>query len=458
MVRSPAITIALIAIGALAACTTFSGLTADSAAVVPNPDGKAAGAQCVDDGDCASLKCTSGKCTTVAGADPENGKKDGDETDVDCGGKSAPKCEEGKSCDENDDCESASCTSGTCKAPSPDDGLKNADETDVDCGGVAAPKCALDKACEKNTDCASDACGYEKKCVEFKSCVSHFGGDTCGSGETSAADKKHESCCTVVQSQSIKVNKYQVTAGRMRAFIDRYNGNLKLWAESNPKGWNSAWNSELPGSPDEALESMGPAAKRGCRITQSGGGSRTYWTPERQYVDGNVDKQSYPQDVLDEKALNCVSWHLAQALCVFDGGRLMSNAELKSLRTNGGATRWPWGDTPSFQFKSGSNPANHTYNYQLPQSTTQDQTRFVSPPGRFPAGANQDGVQDLIGNVMPWVNDNPRRFAWTASWEDSHPPAGVSGVPETQLWPQANGSGGPDANGYWAIGFRCVFE
>src|SRR5688572_1846745 len=36
-----------------------------------------------------------------------NGQKDGDESDVDCGGAAAPKCGEGKSCNEDTDCEVA---------------------------------------------------------------------------------------------------------------------------------------------------------------------------------------------------------------------------------------------------------------------------------------------------------------------------------------------------------------
>jgi len=447
--------VALVVLGTVAACS------ADPAAAgpdVPNPDGKSAGAGCKVAKDCASLKCEAGKCGAVAGANPTNTKKDGDETDVDCGGKSAPKCADGKACTEAEDCESAACTGAKCKSPAPDDTLKNGDETDVDCGGAKAPKCATGKACAANSDCASDGCSYDKTCVEYRSCVAHFGGDTCGVGETGTPGAKHESCCNVVQSQGIKVGKFQVTSGRIRAFIDRYKGDLQGWAKTNPKNWKAEWNDQLPASADDAIEVMGPANKRGCRITQSGGGSRTYWTPTKEYADGRSDTQEYKQDVLDEKAQNCVPWHMAQALCAFDGGRLMSLAELKKLRTNGGTTKWPWGDTPAFVFKSSANPIVHTYNYQVPEKDGQDQSRFVAPPGRFPDGANKDGVQDMLGNLLPWMNDSPRLFAWTASWEDSHPVVGTGGqTKETQTWPGANSPGGEE-DGYWGIGFRCVFE
>ena len=166
--------------GGLVACTTFNGLTADPGAEVPNPNGKNAGAVCEGDDDCKSLQCKSGKCTAVACAKPDNVTKDGDETDVDCGGSSAPPCEDGKACKANEDCASVSCISGTCKAPSPDDGIKNADETDVDCGGAAAPKCASGKTCSVDADCSVGGCNYAKTCVDAPSCVGHEGGDTCG--------------------------------------------------------------------------------------------------------------------------------------------------------------------------------------------------------------------------------------------------------------------------------------
>lgn len=40
----------------------------------------------------------------------------------------------------------------------PTDGVKNCGETDVDCGGPSAPKCAGNKACSQPSDCASNQC------------------------------------------------------------------------------------------------------------------------------------------------------------------------------------------------------------------------------------------------------------------------------------------------------------
>jgi hypothetical protein len=432
------------------ACTTFSDLSADA----PNPDGKEQGAECIDGSECKSLTCKGGMCTVVvAGGNPTDNVRNGDETDVDCGGESAPRCADGKSCKVAGDCESNSCINGKCKAPAPDDGLKNGDETDVDCGGSKAPKCGVDKGCAKDDDCSSAACSYANKCVEFKSCTSHFGGDTCGAGETGEATAQHESCCaTVTNSAGTRIGKYQVTAGRMRAFVERFGGNLQQWAGTSPQGWNEAWTTELPASMDDALYMLGPGGKRGCSVNEQGKGARTYW----QNLTGETS--DFSKDVLDEKALNCVPWHLAQALCVYDGGRLTSHAENRALVTNDGDNTFPWQfqDTTAYNEAQADDRIVHRYTYATPNppanlrmdgSSPLDRAFFIAPPGRRPTGANRIGVRDAVGNMLPWANDGVRRFSWTLSWEE-HPSKS-----QVATWDFANQLGG-----YYAIGARCAFD
>jgi hypothetical protein len=87
--------------------------------------------------------------------------KNGDETDVDCGGQGpmhCPACLKGKNCSVDADCKSGVC-SGTCQPPPPTctDGATNGSETDIDCGG-ACPKCLDGSACLAGTDCQSGVC------------------------------------------------------------------------------------------------------------------------------------------------------------------------------------------------------------------------------------------------------------------------------------------------------------
>lgn len=100
------------------------------------------GAAC-DDGNACTFgdACSGGQCK--AGPPPacNDGKQNGNETDIDCGGAgtcSLPACGtcgSNATCKGNGDCASLSCKLGHCQAPSCVDGLKNGDEEGVDCGG-----------------------------------------------------------------------------------------------------------------------------------------------------------------------------------------------------------------------------------------------------------------------------------------------------------------------------------
>jgi hypothetical protein len=82
--------------------------------------------------------------------------KNGDESDVDCGGSCAP-CAAALACARHGDCLSGSCAGGLCAAPTCSDGRRDGFEIDVDCG----PGCSLcgpDRRCFDNGDCLSGSC------------------------------------------------------------------------------------------------------------------------------------------------------------------------------------------------------------------------------------------------------------------------------------------------------------
>lgn len=119
----------------------------------------AAGKHCWLDRECQSNRCVSGVC---ANSTCENGVKDGDETDLNCGGAVCPRCRAFWACHVAADCLTNSCTGGLCDAD-PNisicaDGLHNYDETDLDCGGIKCAPCAGGRACLANTDCANGSC------------------------------------------------------------------------------------------------------------------------------------------------------------------------------------------------------------------------------------------------------------------------------------------------------------
>ena len=103
-----------------------------------------------------------------AGPTCDDGKKNGMESDVDCGGSCDP-CADGRFCVAGDDCMNGICTSGSCVAPSCSDGVKNGNELDVDCAGsCGAGKCKEGQACDDNTQCVSQLCAGTNVCISPK--------------------------------------------------------------------------------------------------------------------------------------------------------------------------------------------------------------------------------------------------------------------------------------------------
>ncbi len=93
--------------------------------------------------------------------------KNGDETDIDCGGDSCPGCAINQRCLLNSDCVTNYCNSSNrCAKPKCNDGVKNGLESDTDCGGDCLP-CAVGKYCNSDDDCQSGKCDVTtSKCVE----------------------------------------------------------------------------------------------------------------------------------------------------------------------------------------------------------------------------------------------------------------------------------------------------
>jgi hypothetical protein len=106
--------------------------------------------------DCIGMNCVAGICQ---GPSCSDGFKNGSETGVDCGGGMCLPCGPGQGCMEDFDCTSSVCVGGICQEPSCSDGVKNGSETGVDCGG-SCPPCLLPDGspCAFNADCESAFC------------------------------------------------------------------------------------------------------------------------------------------------------------------------------------------------------------------------------------------------------------------------------------------------------------
>ena len=78
-------------------------------------------------------------------------------------------CESGSDCENDGACSSGFCHPEelVCMEPTCEDGFKNGDQTDIDCGGSSCPVCDLGKMCLDHSDCISEFCDpLENICAE----------------------------------------------------------------------------------------------------------------------------------------------------------------------------------------------------------------------------------------------------------------------------------------------------
>lgn len=306
------------------------------------------------------------------------------------------------------------------------------------------------------------------------SCARLHGGATCG------ADGKGDCCATATQGTT-KLGRYQITAGRMRAFIEAVKGDVAAFVQGLPQTqWQPAWTSVAPLPTDRASAdvALGPAGKKAC--AQGANTGHTFWTPR-----AGDDVSDYDQDTLDEKALNCVSWPMLQALCAFDGGHLATVKDLRAAFTNDGTTTYPWGNDalPSWANADPKERMNNAFGFATPTMPAtfrgkdghpQEVSFFIAPPGRFPKGDNKAGIADAAGNLLEWVSDSPRQFVWKGDFEHHAADAVVFGgsvwmdkqkllTLSTDDWRWGEGqllgnAGTADQrDGYYSIGGRCAF-
>lgn len=467
-----AVSIVVGLVGCNSSTATDDGVQSEDA-VVGNPKGKGAGGECAGGMDCKSGKCVDAKCTApeksagrgckgptdceskvcVASvcqpARIDDGVMNGQETDIDCGGPAAtgaPRCADDNGCKAGTDCTSKVCdpASKKCAKPTSTDGVQNADESDVDCGGVltGAPKCVVGKTCNKHEDCTTDGCDDTKHCANGRSCTQLDGGRTCGSGEVGEAGAKHESCCgaITIPGRATKLDKYKITAGRMRAFIERTKGDVRGWYDTNKASLSATQKnqiepykgylpSDLTSYPYGASYQLGgtvylpqrPSNVQGCFVGNAGNranGSHTYWNGALEQ-----EERGFDQAFLDRLPLNCVTYPMVAAFCAWDGGRVETFDEHAAAY---GSATYPWGNAPNaggfaviggvFQLygpahaPSGACPScdasrvNWSYGYQFPEGGNAarpwDYAYFISAPGRFPAGASGAGHQDIAGLMM----------------------------------------------------------
>jgi len=184
--------------GTLSTCTASTMGTACQSTKVC--DGNGACVECLDDSTCNGGYCFQNACATC-----DDGMKNGDETDVDCGGTHCGKCTAGKTCGLGDDCESTFCADGVCCNEACDEACLSCSLTGTvgecsfigqygedtsygagesclsadgeACTAGASCAAAVGQPCAGNADCASTRCA-DPDMDMVKNCVA-LTGDPC---------------------------------------------------------------------------------------------------------------------------------------------------------------------------------------------------------------------------------------------------------------------------------------
>jgi formylglycine-generating enzyme required for sulfatase activity len=221
---------------------------------------------------------------------------------------------------------------------------------------------------------------------------------SCAGGEPDACSD--ESCCTrkpvttadlmtVAQNTTVTLSpytldKFEVTVGRFRTFLETYDdwrtsGNPEAGAGAHPytpgSGWvkDASWEVELAGN--AAVMRIGLK----CNATQQ------TWTDEPGFN--------------ELKPINCVSWYEASAFCAWDEGRLPSEAEWQYAAVGGAQARtFAWGNTPL-------GPTFASYACEAAGTAATCSADDIPDVGSRQDGNGLFGQADLTGSVYEWTLD-----------------------------------------------------
>jgi formylglycine-generating enzyme required for sulfatase activity len=187
-----------------------------------------------------------------------------------------------------------------------------------------------------------------------------------------------------------RLDKYEVTVGRFRTFVDAWvagwrpsagsgkhthvNGGAGLvnTAGGNEPGWDATWTAYV-GAPSNAA------------VAPSGAGATTKaaWDTNLSCYSGYQTWTSAAGSN-EKRPQNCLSWYDLHAFCIWDGGFLPSEAEWEYAAAGGSEERtYPWGNTAP-----GANTALAIYGCYYNGTGTCSGVTNIAPVGTVAAGAS----------------------------------------------------------------------
>jgi formylglycine-generating enzyme len=186
------------------------------------------------------------------------------------------------------------------------------------------------------------------------------------------------------------LDKYEVTVGRFRKFVESFDVCRAAGAPASGAGrgvaagtgWDAAWNISQLAEDQQALVA-GLAANPKLPFQT--------W--------GNAD-ESMP--------ISCVNWYEAFAFCIWDGGRLPTELEWEHAASDDLLKQsYPWGDTPIPTDMQDSTTSYAVYNCMADGSSPNVNCSALDLPavGSRPLGHGNWGHLDLAGSMSEWVFD-----------------------------------------------------
>jgi len=312
----------------------------------------------------------------------------------------------GATCASNAECpDDLTCGSeGLCRTPGapgtcatfahPDSGTPDASDPDAAIPDSSSPDAPDAPATQASASCVGLAatCGpaSNESCCSTATTIP---GGTFYRSYDVAADGAYPSMGYPATVSSFKLDRFEVTVGRFRKFVDagmgtqtkppsEGAGSRRLNGMNGQAGWSSSWNANLV--------SNATALKSALKC------NATYQT----WTDTPGSNETMP--------INCLTWYEAIAFCIWDGGYLPTETEWNYAASGGGEQRaYPW-----------SAPASST-NADCSYANFKETSYCVNPPNgaanrvgsESPKGDGRWSHSDLAGNSLEWTLDVDAPYA-----------------------------------------------